>query len=419
MKQSWLFTKTRKEAPADEVSKSAQLLIRGGFIYKEMSGAYVMLPLGLMVLNKIISIIRDEMNKLGGQEIAMTALQDKELWEKTNRWSDEAVDSWFKTKLKNNSEVGLGFTHEEPLTRLMKGYISSYKDLPVYPYQFQTKFRNETRTKGGIMRTREFIMKDLYSFSKDEYQHAAFYERAMQAYANIFNRVGIGKYTYLTGASGGVFSKRSHEYQALTGAGEDTIYINKEDFGKGLDMEKGHAAINEEIWGEYKDEFKKVKDFIIMKAVEVGNIFTLGIRFSHALGLNYKNEGGQLQPVFMGSYGIGPARVMGVIAEIFSDANGLIWPEAVAPFKVHVLSLNKNRAAEKIYNDLIKNNVEALYDDRDINAGGKFADADLIGLPYRLVVSEKSLKAGGVEMKKRNKSKSEIIKEKEVIKKLE
>ncbi len=419
MKQSQLFTKTQRFAPKDEVSKSAQLLIRGGFIYKEMSGAYVMLPLGLKILNKIISIIREEMNNIGSQEITMTALQDKELWEKTNRWSDDVVDTWFKTKLKNNSEVGLSFTHEEPLTRLMKEYISSYRDLPVYAYQFQTKFRNEARAKSGIMRTREFIMKDLYSFSKNEKEHLDFYEKAKQAYINIFNRIGIGKLTYLTFASGGVFSKYSHEFQTISDAGEDVIYINKEDdFGKGLNLAPGHAAINKEIWGEKEKELQKADDYKIMKAVEVGNIFTLGTRFSEALGLSYKNESGEQVPVFMGSYGIGPARIMGVIAEIFSDQKGIIWPETVAPFKVHLISLTQNDQAEKIYSDLNKNQIEVLYDDREISAGEKFADADLIGLPCRLVISDKSLKAGGVELKKRTEKESKIIKIKDIIKEL-
>lgn len=418
MKQSQLFTKTQRFAPKDEVSKSAQLLIRGGFIYKEMSGAYVMLPLGFKTLNKIISIIREEMNNVGGQEVSMTALQDKELWEKTNRWSDDIVDTWFKTKLKNNSEIGLGFTHEEPLTRLMKEYISSYRDLPIYAYQFQTKFRNEIRAKSGIMRTREFIMKDMYSFSKNEKEHLAFYEKAKQAYVNVFNRVGIGELTYLTFASGGVFSKYSHEFQTLSPAGEDTIYINKDDYDKGLNMEPGHAAINKEIWESEQKENSKITDFKEMEAVEVGNIFTLGTRFSEALGLNYKNETGEEAPVFMGSYGIGPARIMGVIAEIFSDEKGIIWPEAVAPFKIHLLSLGKNDQAEKIYENLTKNNLEVLYDDREVSAGEKFADADLIGLPYRLVISEKSLKAGGVELKRRAEKESKIINAKDILKEI-
>jgi prolyl-tRNA synthetase len=296
MRQSQLFTKTRKESPADEVSKNAQLLIKAGFIYKEMAGVYAMLPLGLITLNKIINIIREEMNLLGGQEVSLTALQDKELWEKTNRWSDEVVDNWFKTKLKNETEVGLGFTHEEPLTKLMTEQVSSYRDLPKFVYQFQTKFRNETRAKSGVMRTREFIMKDLYSFSKDKAEHDEFYEKAKHAYLKIFDRIGLGDKTYLTFASGGVFSKYSHEFQTLTDAGEDIIYVN--------DDKK--IAINKEVYiDEVINEMGVGNNFEEKKAVEVGNIFTLGTRFSEPLGLNYKNESGEETPVFMGSYGIG------------------------------------------------------------------------------------------------------------------
>ena len=243
MYQSKLFTKTRKEAPKDEVSKNAQLLIKGGFINKEMAGVYSYLPLGLRVLNKVNNIIRDEMNKIGGQEIFLTSLQEKETWEKTNRWSDDVLDIWFKTKLKNNTELGLAFTHEEPLTKLMENHVRSYKDLPVYPYQIQTKFRNETRAKSGIMRCREFLMKDMYSFSKDIAEHEAFYEKAKIAYLNIFNRVGLGDKTYVTFASGGSFSKYSHEFQTLAENGEDTIYL----------CEKCQVAVNNEIIEEQEN----------------------------------------------------------------------------------------------------------------------------------------------------------------------
>jgi prolyl-tRNA synthetase len=276
MRQSKLFTKTRKEAPADEVAKNAQLLIRGGFIHKEMAGVYDMLPLGLRVLNKIVEIIREEINEIGGQELTLSALQQKETWEPTNQWDDKEVDVWFKTKLKNETELGLGVTHEAALTKVMKDFISSYRDLPKYVYQFQTKFRNETRAKSGVMRTREFIMKDLYSFSKNESEHLDFYNKVMQAYLKIFNRVGLGEKTYFTFASGGMFSKFSHEFQTVTEAGEDLIYINK-----------SGIAINKEV---FTDDLKKDlgldNNFTEAKSVEVGNIFTLANRFSKALDLS-------------------------------------------------------------------------------------------------------------------------------------
>ena len=405
MKQSQLFTKTKKEVPTDEVSKNAELLIRGGFIHKEMAGVYSYLPLGLRVLNKIENIIREEMNAIGGQEIIMTALQNPELWKKTDRWDNEKVDIWFKTKLKNNTELGLGFTHEEPLTNIMKNYISSYRDLPKSVYQFQNKFRNEARAKSGIMRTREFVMKDLYSFSKDEAEHLEFYEKAKKAYIKIFERVGIGHLTYLTFASGGFFSKFSHEFQTITSTGEDIIYID----------ENKSIAINKEVFNDETLEKLDLKreNLVEKKAVEVGNIFTLSTRFSDALDLTYQTEKGDKKPVFMGSYGIGPARLMGTIVEALADDKGIIWPEAVAPFKVHLLALGEDEKviveSNKIYENLSKN-YEVLFDDRkEISAGEKFADADLLGMPYRLVVSPRSMKENGIEVKKRNEEKGKVI----------
>ncbi len=407
MLQSQLFTKTRKEVPADEVSKNAQLLIRAGYIHKEMAGVYSYLPLGLLVLNNIGNIIREEMNKIGGQEVVLTVLQDKTLWEKTNRWNDEVVDNWFKTTLKNKTEVGLGFTHEEELTNLMRDYIQSFRDLPVYAYQIQTKFRNESRAKSGIMRGREFLMKDLYSFSKDAAAHSQFYEEAKKAYVNIFNRSGIGALTHPTMASGGTFSKYSHEFQTETEAGEDIIHI----------CTKCNVAINKEIFSEYKDcpdchnvEFREAK------AVEVGNIFTLGTRFSQALDLKYKDEKGEDNLVFMGSYGIGLGRLMGAIVETNNDEKGIVWPKEIAPFLVHIIALKSENKKVKdtalnIYQDLQTKGVQVLYDDReDKSAGEKFADSDLMGLPYRLVVSDKTIAENSVEVKERSKKEATMVK---------
>ena len=393
MRQSQLFTKTRREAPKDEVSKNAQLLIRGGYIYKEMAGVYALLPLGLRVFNNIVQIIREEMNAIGGQEVVLTALQQKETWEPTNQWSDKEVDVWFKTALKNGTELGLAVTHEAAITKMMKDFVSSYRDLPSYPYQFQTKFRNETRAKSGIMRTREFVMKDMYSFSKNQQEHEAFYEKSKVAYANIFKRAGIGDRTYLTRASGGIFSEFSHEFQTISDAGEDVIYINKEDYGKGLEMEPGHAAQNKEVFpmnGNVKGDFEE------KKSVEVGNIFTLADRFSKALGLSYKNEAGEDTKVFMGSYGIGPARLMGTIVEVLSDDKGIVWPLAVAPFRYHLVSLAPDdekvlKLGDDLYEALTAKGIEVLYDERiGITAGEKFADSDLLGIPTRIVVSKKT-----------------------------
>ncbi len=395
MRQSQLFTKTRREAPADEQSKNAQLLIRAGYIHKEMAGVYAFLPLGLRVFNNIVAVIRDEMNKAAGQEITMTGLQDPAVWQATGRWDDEVVDVWFKTALKNGSPLGLGFTHEEPITRMMKDHINSYKDLPQMVYQFQTKFRNEVRAKSGVMRTREFVMKDLYSFAKSQEEHDQLYNTMATAYENVFARVGLGDRTFKTFASGGVFSKYSHEYQTVTDAGEDIIYVNRE---KGI-------AINEEVYTDevLADLGVTKNDLTQEKASEVGNIFSLGTRFSDALGLSFKDEAGDEHPVIMGSYGIGPARLMGVVTESLSDENGLVWPEEIAPFSVHLVALNLEDSevrdwADGLYDNLTTAGVEVLYDDREVRAGEKFADSDLIGIPYRVVVSKKVKDEGLLEV---------------------
>lgn len=407
MKQSNLFTKTRREAPKDEVAKNAQLLIRAGFINKEMAGVYSFLPLGLRTLNKIIGIIREEMNGIGGQELQLTALQDKKVWETSGRWSDEVVDNWFKTKLKNGSDVGLGFTHEEPLTELMKDHIRSFRDLPIAAYQFQTKFRNEERAKSGIMRCREFLMKDLYSFNVDVEAHNAFYEKAKQAYVKIFERAGIGAQTYVTFASGGSFAKYSHEFQTLTESGEDTIYVHE---GKKIAINK--EVMNDEV---LKDLGIARSDLVEKKAVETGNIFSLGTKFSSALGLNYKDKEGKVIPVVMGSYGIGPARLMGTIAELWSDEKGLVWPASIAPFAIHLIALNNEsgsvkKIADELYTKLTAKNIEVLYDDRDCGAGEKFGDSDLIGIPTRYVISEKTLKEDSIEVKDRKSGEVKMVK---------
>ena len=413
MRQSQLFTKTRREAPKDEVAKNAQLLIRAGFINKEMAGVYSYLPLGLRVLNKIVGIIREEVNEIGGQEVSLTALQDKKNWEATNRWDDKVIDIWFKTALKNGTELGLGFTHEEALTALMKDHIRSFRDLPVSAYQFQTKFRNEARAKSGIMRGREFLMKDLYSFCRDQKEQDAFYEKAKQAYIRIFDRLGLGAETYVTFASGGSFSKYSHEFQTLTEAGEDIIYIHKD---KKIAVNK--EVLNDEV---LNDLGIARSDLTEKKAVEVGNIFSLGTKFSEPLGLVYTNEEGKPAPVVMGCYGIGPGRVMGTIVEVHADEKGLVWPEAVAPFAVHLIALFNKKVAEgaedkvkveadNLYKKLTDKGVEVLFDDRDATAGEKFGDSDLIGIPIRYVISEKTLAVDSVELKYRNTGKVEMVK---------
>ena len=408
MLQSKLFSKTKKDVPADEQARNAQLLIQAGYVFKEMAGVYSLLPLGVKVINKIENIIREEMNSIGGVEMKTSIIQTKDAWKKTNRWSDDVVDNWFKTELKNGSQVGLSFTNEEAYTNIMKQYINSYKDLPLYPYDFKEIFRNEARSKSGLMRGREFYWKALYSFSKDKEEHDEFYEKSKTAYMNVFTRLGLGNNTYLTFASGGTFSKFSHEFQTISEAGEDIIYVNKD---KKIAINK--EVLNDEVLAELNLDRN---DLVEEKAIEVGNIFSLGTKFSDPLDLNYKDQNGEVKSVYMGSYGIGITRLMGTIVEVFADNKGIVWPESVAPFQIHLLSLSKDKEseaykhAETIYDKLIKNNIEVLFDDRENkSAGEKFSDADLIGIPFRVVVSDKSLEKGGVEIKKRNEDESSVI----------
>ena len=403
MRMSQLFTKTSKTAPADEVAKNAQLLIRAGFIHKEMAGVYTYLPLGKLVLENIIQIIREEMNAIGGNELSMTALQPRETWEASGRWDDEVMDVWFKTHLTNGTELGLAPTHEEPLTKLMKGFISSYKDLPCYPYQFQIKFRNELRSKSGLMRGREFWMKDLYSFSRTREEQEVFYEQVSKAYDAIYARLGIGDITYKTFASGGSFSKYSHEFQTISDVGEDTIYVHEE----------RKLAINEEVYNDevLADLGIDRSELIEQRAVEVGNIFTLGTKFSDALGLNFTDEDGVSKAVFMGSYGIGPSRLMGLLAEHFADDKGLVWAENIAPFKVYLVSIGEKGAAtaDRLYEELLTSGVEVLYDDRAERPGAKFADAELMGMPWRITISDRAIDDGLFELTERKTGKTKKL----------
>jgi prolyl-tRNA synthetase len=397
MRVSQLITKTRKEAPADETARNAQLLIRAGFVNKEMAGVYSFLPLGLRTLNKISQIIREEMDAVGGQELLMPSLQIPERYEATGRWDDDAVDVWFKTKLANGSVLGLGFSHEENLVPIVKNYLNSYKELPFTMYQIQWKFRNELRSKSGIMRGREFLMKDMYSFSLTQEQHDETYEKIKQAYVKVYDRLGIGENTYYAFASGGSFSKYSHEFQTLSDVGEDTIFINREK----------KVAINEEVLeddilaqlGISRDELEEVR------AIEVGNIFGLGTKFSAPFDLSVTDESGNKVTVIMGCYGIGVTRVMGTIAELTGDDRGLVWPKSIAPFQVHIVVLGKEQEildkAEQLYKQLRTSGLEALYDDRDISAGEKFADADLMGMPYRVTIGKKSLESESYEVRDR------------------
>jgi prolyl-tRNA synthetase len=416
MRMTKLFTKTLREAPAEAESANAKLLTRGGLVDQQMAGVYTYLPLGLRVLRNIQAIVREEMDAIGGQEILMPALLSADPWKTTGRWDDPGTEVMFQFKGTGDRDVCLGWTHEEIVTPLVKKFVRSYADLPVSVYQIQDKFRNELRAKSGILRGREFNMKDLYSFHATEAELEAYYETVLEAYKRVFARCGINAIP--TEASGGSFSKVSHEFQMPTDAGEDTIYVNA----------AGDYAWNKEIAPDLKDGDMApdgsgpVKE---TKAIEVGNIFKLKTKYTEPFGMTFMDESGAQKPVYMGCYGIGPSRVMGSVVETHSDDRGMIWPKAIAPFPVHLASLSSKdadanekiaTAAESIADDLKAEGIEILWDDRaGVSAGEKFADADLIGLPLRLVVSEKSLAAGGIEWKLRGLQESRIVGQDDIV----
>lgn len=415
MRLSTLFTKTNKEAPKDELSINARILMQAGFIDKVSAGVYTYLPLGFRVLKKIENIIREEMDKVGGQEVLMPALTPKKAWEQTGRW--ENFDALFKLIGSDSREYALGATHEEIVVPLAQQHIFSYKDLPVYIYQIQDKFRNEKRAKSGMLRGREFIMKDMYSFHADEADLDIFYKEMQKVYFKIFERCGILDSTYLTFASGGAFSKYSHEFQTVTAAGEDDIYICGD----------CKIAVNEEIIKDLNNKCPNCENKHLNKekAIEVGNIFKLKDRFSAPFGYEYIDEAGNKKPIIMGCYGIGLGRLMGTIAEVHHDDKGLIWPKEITPYTVHLIEVNAKDVeennkikltAEKLYKDLQESGIGVLFDDRgdNVSTGAKFADADLIGCPMRLVVSERTLNNDSVEIKKRNEEEKELVKLKHI-----
>lgn len=405
MRQSELFTKILREAPKDEMSINSQLLIRAGFIYKEMAGVYTYLPLGLRVLRKIENIVREEMEDIGGKEVLMTVLQPRNLWEETGRWSQGIGKVMYKCE-EDGGTIGLGPTHEEMLTDIVRHYVNSYKDLPLYIYQIQNKFRKEPRAKSGLLRGREFAMKDLYSFHASQADLQEYYKKAAQAYFRIFKRCGLD--AILTEASGGDFTKEyTHEFQVLAEGGEDAIiYCGKKDFSQNKEIAKLKAG----------DKCPRCQGILKEgKSIEVGNIFPLGTKYSESMGAYFTDKDGKKKLIIMGCYGIGPSRTMGAIVEAHNDRNGIIWPKEVSPFNVHLILIGDGKkvikAAEATYQDLQKQGLEVFYDDRvDKSAGEKFAEADLIGIPLRLVISEKTLKEDSAELKRRSDDKLKLVK---------
>lgn len=394
--QSELPSKCLKDAPKEEISINSQYLIRGGFVSRLMGGVYSYLPLGLRVLQKIEDIVRDEMNKIGAHEVFMPAITPKSQWEATGRW-EMMQDIMYPVK-DGDRTYGLAPTHEEIIAPLVGASINSYKDLPKYAYQIQTKFRNEPRAKSGLLRGREFRMKDMYSFNIKEEELDRFYETAIEAYHNVYKRCGIGEQTFLTFASGGVFCKFSHEFQAITSSGEDTIYLNREK----------EIAVNDEVMHEpeVKDDLGINKDNTEeVRAIEVGNIFKLGTKYTDAFKVQAADADGKLQPIHMGCYGIGTSRVMGAVVEICNDENGIIWPQEIAPFDAHFIVIGKDDAvlndAKVVADEFAEAGFEVMVDDRKMSPGQKFAESDLIGIPYRVILSPKLQEKGNVEIKNR------------------
>ncbi len=411
MKRSNYYLQTVATAPKDEQSVNAKLLVQAGFVNKLSAGIYSLLPLGFKVLKKIENIIRDEMEKVGGQELFLPSMHPAKNWEKTGRLT--SYEDIYKLK-EGDREFVLGPTHEEVIVPLAKSFIRSYRDLPLALFQFQNKFRKELRAKSGLMRGREFLMKDLYSFHGNEKDLDVFYDKMTESYQNIFRRIGLSEKTFLTFASGGSFSRYSHEFQTLTEAGEDLIYI----------CDKCNLAVNKEILDDLKHACPKCgnKNLREEKAVEVGNIFKLNTKYSAPFDLSFVDPKGEKKTVIMGCYGIGLQRLIGTLAEVFSDEKGLVWPKSVAPFQACLISLGVekdekvNKTTESLYEDLTKAGIEILYDDRAVSPGEKFSDADLIGLPMRIVVSPKTLANNSIEIKARTEKDSALIDREKAIK---
>lgn len=406
MKYSKLFGKTKREAPKDELTKNAQLLVRAGFVNKLMAGAYSYLPLGLRVIRKIENIVREEMNAIGGQELFLPALHPSANWKQTGGWNN--IDILFKLKSQTSKEYALGQSHEEVITPLAKEYVQSYKDLPLALYQIQQKYRDELRAKSGILRGREFEMKDMYSFHKNQEDFDSFYETVKRAYLKIYSRCGLE--AKVTEASGGNFSKKiSYEFMILTSAGEDDI----------LYCDSCEFCVNTEIAKQKEGDIcPKCGQGKLNKAraSEAGNVFDLGQKYTKDFNMELTDENGEKFYPIMGCYGIGISRLMGIVVEKWADEKGIIWPESVAPFQVSLINIGNEEFAQRVYEELNKSGVEVLWDEREVGPGQKFADCDLIGCPVRLVISDRN--GEKIEWKKRDGEETELLSVDEVLNKI-
>ena len=401
MKQSELFFKTKKEIPKEAQTISHKLLIRGDFIEQTISGVFRFLPLGFLVLKKIEKIIREEILKLGAQEIYLPVLQNKKLWLESERWN-KIDPPLFKFEDRHQKEIALGPTHEEEITDIVRHRVSSYKNLPFSLFQIQVKFRNEMRASGGLLRNREFIMKDLYSFHASEEDLMEFYERVKQAYFKIFERCGLNSIC-VEADPGTIGGKVSHEFMVLSKSGEDKIlFCQRCNYGY-------RFGAGEKKCLQCKSTLKE-KD-----TIEIGHIFNLGTKYSQSMKAYFLDKDGKKKPIVMGCYGIGLPRLMATIVETNCDEKGICWPKEVAPFSVHLVQVENNsrvkKTSEKLYRDLKNQKIEVLYDDRSgVSPGEKFTESDLIGIPSRVVVSEKTLAKKSVEIKKRSEKKVKLVK---------
>ncbi|OHA49021.1 MAG: hypothetical protein A2806_01610 [Candidatus Terrybacteria bacterium RIFCSPHIGHO2_01_FULL_48_17] len=411
MRQSHLFLPIRREPPKDETFANAQLLLRAGFADKLMAGVFSIFPAGLGVVRNIEGIVRDELQKTGAVELAMPSLQQPKIWEETGRWKTLPPEM-FQFKDRADHPIGLAMTHEEVVFDIVRRNIQSFRDLPLKLYQFQTKFRDEPRPKSGLMRGREFLMKDLYSFHATREDLEEYYEEVSQAYDRIFKRCGLK--AVRVEAPGGIFTKNpSHEFQVVAEGGEDEIALCKNcDFAKNAELlEKG---------------IKKCPQCsaTIVRHIssEVGNIFRFYDKYAKDMNGYVMGPQGENLPIFLASYGIGISRLMATIVEVFHDERGIMWPESVAPFLVHIVQLGDGevvkKEAQKIYAALQEAGLEVLYDDREKSAGEKFMEADLVGIPWRVVVSAKTVAQGKVEVKKRSEDKAELMTIEELVKRL-
>jgi len=394
-RQSRLLTKSRKDVSKDEASANAQLLERGGFVNKLAAGIYSYLPMGLRVLTKIETIVREEMTAIGSEEVLMPGLTPKAPWEATGRWTDPGTQVQFQLKDNGGRDFGLGFSHEEIVTPLVSQFVRSYRDVPKSVFQIQTKFRDEPRAKSGLLRGREFRMKDMYSFHTDATELDNYYEQVVAAYMRVFSRVGLN--AFRVKALGGVFSPEpSDEFTVEAPVGEDTIFrCDHCDFAENKEIatvKAGDTCPNGD--GSIQE----------IKGIEVGNTFRLGAKYSSAINWTIADKEGKTTPVLMGCYGIGISRLVGAVVECSHDDHGIIWPQAIAPYDVHVVNLMRTKAdvADDTAVLLERAGYSVLYDDRpEASVGAKLADADLFGIPVRVVISERSLAQGSIEVKAR------------------